>query len=578
MTLKVTSFGAQGDAVSVAANTVKGSPVITVQTTDALTNADVGKLMLLFGVGPSTTPTNHQDLIGTIEQVDHGTNITLSVAAGATSNNVSCIYGTQNAPSFQSCVDAANGSNTIIQVPAGNYLLVPPAQVSGFAMIRDTGPVAAAVVIRKGGIHFLGDGLTKTILTGCGAWRLQGKFVHRGWLFVCQGPITNNYPLVFEDLTMDGGVQVGYTANHFPPANPADGSGWDITHDAVVDSGRAPLHLNKVFENCRFTHWRGEMLKGVVGGWDGHIVVTNCLFDDGNASAFNMSFTHRISSCLFSNLNMAMEFYEGYCSNACFFENSTLTQIMGGTAIAIVGALTNRPPPEYTIQNNHFWCSHFAILTSPAQNLYVMGNQFYCTNATAALGFGSAGYQGSAINRNIVVADNSFNGPIYAIAFLGIGGNRIADLQVISNTATGVRWFAGCYGWSTNVSFRGNTAPAGLCNDQLKGQWFLDDASNTFPPWSVNGSAGKTNVITYAHGMRQRLASTNSGSAFAFDDSQPEKIPPGARLQITFCGKQPASLYFSTTRPDAGSVIVQQSNDTVTCAWTNKAWVRAEVR
>ena len=57
MTLKVTSFGAQGDAVSVAANTVKGSPVITVQTTDALTNADVGKLMLLFGVGPSTTPT-----------------------------------------------------------------------------------------------------------------------------------------------------------------------------------------------------------------------------------------------------------------------------------------------------------------------------------------------------------------------------------------------------------------------------------------------------------------------------------------------------------------------------------------
>jgi len=572
-TLDVTRFGARGDAASIMANTVAGSTMITISATNALSSADVGKLMLLFGAGPATSPTNHQDLIATIQRVDRGTNITLSAAAGATSNNVTCTYGTQNSEAFQSCVDAAIGTNTVIVIPAGNYLMVPSRQVTGFAMKDGGGPVASAVVIRKGGIDFEGDGMAQTILTGCGAWKLQGRFAHRGWLFVCQGPISSNFPLVFENLTMDGGVLEGNTSQHGFPASARDGSGWDETHDAVVDTGRAPLHQVKVFRNCRFTHWRGEILKSVTGdcSFDGFILVTNCVFDDGNASGFNFTFSHDITGCTFSNLFQVLEFYQAYCSNACYFRHNTVTNITG-TGIALCGALTNRPPAAYLIQSNRFSYPHFAVLTTPAQNVSVNGNVFIGVNGSAALGLGCAGYQGSAINRNILVVNNDFKGSYGAIDILGSDRNRIADVRVLNNTATGVGRFASGYGWSTNVWFHGNTADAGLWEVELKGQWFLDDASNAFPPWTVNGSVGRTNIITYARGMRQRLVIVNAGVVFALDDSQPDKIPAGARLQATSVGKFAATLYLSTTRPGGGSPILLQSNDTVTFDWMNGEW------
>jgi hypothetical protein len=531
---------------------------------------------LLFGAGPATSPTNHQDLIATIEQVEHGTNITLSAAAGATSNDVYCTYGTQNSEAFQRCVDAASGTNIVIKIPAGKYLLVPPAQLAGIATNNGGGTVWSAVVIRKGGIDFQGAGVDKTILLGCGAWKLQGKSALRGLIFDCHGPVTNNTPLVFEDLTMDGGVPVGKTPCRVYPASAKDGSGWDGTHGAVADSGRGPLHLFKEFRDCRFTHWRGEILKSVAPGWDGYILVTNCLFDDGNASAFNMSFTHKISGCTFSNMYMAMEFYQAYCSNACYFERNILTNITA-SPVAINGALTNSVNPPYNIVSNTFYLSgSFGILTTPAQNLFVTGNQFIGIHAAAALGLGCAGYQGSGINSNIVVAGNHFEGTAYAIEILGGGRNRIADVRVLDNTATGTSRFASGYGWSTNVCFRGNTANAGLWSDQLKGQWFLDDASNDFPLWKVNGTAGKTNVITYAHGMRQQIAAAKTNCIFALDDAQPERIPAGAIMEITNNGKIAAPVYFSATRANGGSRTTLQGNEVVTCVWTNGIWRMTE--
>ena len=58
------------------------------------------------------------------------------------------------------------------------------------------------------------------------------------------------------------------------------------------------------------------MVKSVVGGPDGSIQVTNCAFMDGNASGINFAFTHNINGCLFSNVFMAIEFYEGYMTGS----------------------------------------------------------------------------------------------------------------------------------------------------------------------------------------------------------------------------------------------------------------------
>jgi hypothetical protein len=572
-TLNVTDFGARGDATKFAAGTSSESAVVTVQSGDRLSEADVGKLVLLFGAGLRTTPTNNQDLVATIIRVLNGTNLTLSVKAGTTAENVIGMFGTQNATAFQNCVNACTGTNTTIIIPPGRYLLVPPKQLTDFALQSGFGPVAAAVTIRRGGIHFLGAGRDATVLVGCGAWLLKGGYAHRGWMFACQGPITNDAPLVFESLTMEGGVPDGLQSYHGFPARTTDGAGWDVTHDAVVDCGTTPLHAFKAFRNCRFTHWRGEMLKSGVSMTDGFIEVSDCLFVDGNASGFNFSFSHTINGCTFSNLFLALEFYQGYCTKPCYFQNSIITNI-AGNVMAITGALKDHVQPSYNIVSNSFFLSRgYGILTTPAQNLFVIGNRFICREVAPAIGLGCEGYQGTAINSNIVVAFNSFSNASDAVVILGGGLNRIANVLICSNRAESVLTFASGYGWSTNVWFLGNVSTSGrpLLSGQLQGQWFLDDVSNCFPPWTVGDAGDRTNIVTYAMGMRQETWNSKPDSAFAIDDVQPEKIPPGAVLTIIHRGKYPLRLSLSSSRPGATPMVIS-NGCTATCAWVDGAW------
>ncbi len=76
--LNVTNFGARGDAVQISVAMTSNSSAVIFPASNPLTSADVGKVILLFGVGPATTPTNHQDLIASIVSVSNGTNVILS--------------------------------------------------------------------------------------------------------------------------------------------------------------------------------------------------------------------------------------------------------------------------------------------------------------------------------------------------------------------------------------------------------------------------------------------------------------------------------------------------------------------
>jgi hypothetical protein len=570
-TLSVTDFGARGDAVPFLASTVGNSTVITIQSTNHLSSADVGKLILLFGAGPSTTPTNNQDLVATITQVSSGTNITMSLAAGVTSNGIMGTYGTQNATAFQNCVNAVTGTNTIITIPPGTYLLLSPQAISNGFVMQNYAETHPAVTIQTGGIHFLGSGMTNTVLMGCGAWQLKGSYVYRGYLFALQGPVTNDAPLIFDSLTMDGGVPVGNTSAHGFPASVIDGSGWDNTHHAVVDIGLPPLHAYKSFINCGFRHWRGEMLISVTSQWDGYILITNCFFSDGNASGFNFNFTHDIDGCTFSNLFQALEFYEAYASNSCYFQNSLLTNITGN-GMALNGAITNRQMLTYSIVSNSISASGVAVETTPAENVLIISNNFY--TSTTPIGFGVAGYQGTAINNNIVVEFNNFIDTYYALEIMGAGQNLVANVVVSSNTAIGVHNFAYGYGWSTNVSFVGNTGdPAtGFLNSaQLLGQWFQDDLSNHLPFYETVGKPGGTNTISYEFGSRQSTWSQFTTSSFQLDDSHPQQTPPGAMMLLSnTVSSQIEKIYASSTLAVSPQSFAPGA--TLTFQWSGAAW------
>lgn len=350
--LNVTNFGARGDAVSIVVNTVSNSTLVT--TTSSHSSGDIGKTIELFGAGPLGTSTNHQDLLATITNIVNGTNLYLSIAAHASFNGCSGYYGTNNAAAFQACINAAP-SNSIINIPNGSYLIIgSQAMNPSFAMSSpfDTYP---SITIQKGGLTLQGQSRSNTVLLGCGAWQLKGSNVYRGHMFGLVGPVTNNGPLIFNNLTMDGGVPQGYTGYLGWPASTANGDGWDVTHDAVLDEGTPPLHADKTFMNCTITRWRGEQFKSVVANWDGQITISNCSFTEGDASGINFSFSHNIENCYFADLAEAMEFYQGYCSNICYFQNSVITN-MAGALMAINGSQIGSPNPTYNIIGNSFFC------------------------------------------------------------------------------------------------------------------------------------------------------------------------------------------------------------------------------
>jgi hypothetical protein len=579
-TWNVIDFGARGDAIQTLASCVSNSTLVSLETTNTLSGADVGKLIELFGAGVPTSGTNAQDLIAYILSVTNGNLAIISVAPHITATNLNCTFGTQNAGAFQSCVNACTGSNAVISIPAGRYLMVPPQVLETNFVMSSSATICLAVTVSKGGITFKGNSPGNTILLGNGAWTLMPSAVERGALFGCVGPVTNEVdaPLVFENLTFDGGVQVGNLGYGSGPANPVDGTGWDITHDAVVDLGQPPYHANQQLINCQLVHWRGEIIKSVVSWDDGFIGVTNCVFSDGDGSGFNFNWTpHVISGCLFSNLNMAMEYYVGTMRTNSLFENSVITNTR--IAIVLVGALTNHPSPGYSIISNSISASQYGICLGPARNVIISGNTFY--GGAGGVATDGYAYQGNDYNQNILVENNRFVNCYYPLIVGGAGADVLVNMTWLTNTATGCASFAyGESGWSSNLVFLKNISlnPApnqiGQLNSlRLTGQWFVDDASDSFPSWfdSSVASNGVTNTVSYVYGMRHTLSADSPQAVFLLDNSQPGKIPPGAELVLTNASHFSVSIYPTSANP-AGKPFVLPSGNTMTCVWSNIFW------
>ena len=124
--LNVTNFGARGDAAAMAANTTSNSATI-VCPTNHFTSTDAGKVVELFGAGLATSPTNHQGFLATVTQVVNDTTLKLDRACGITTTGASGIYGANDAAAFQACIDSCPPGNTVVSIPAGQYLLLAPA-------------------------------------------------------------------------------------------------------------------------------------------------------------------------------------------------------------------------------------------------------------------------------------------------------------------------------------------------------------------------------------------------------------------------------------------------------------------
>jgi hypothetical protein len=580
--LNVTNFGAWGDAVQFFVNTTSNSAVV--MTTNQLSSADVGKAMELFGAGPYTTPTNNQDLVAIISNVSNGTNITLDRVAGATTNGCTAVYGHNNATNFQNCINAAP-SNSVINIPNGTYLIIGASNfAAGFTMTSEyeTHP---SITISKGGLTLLGQSESGTILLGCGAWQNKsgpgGPYAYRGYMFDCQGPVTNNGPLIFDSLTINGGAIPGMSAHPGAWPTTQNGDGWDATHDAMLDTGSAPYFEKRIFRNCHICCWRGEQLKGTTSAtWDSstppETLITNCVISDGDADALNLNFSHVSENCTFSNLDQCEEFYQAYATNASAMQNCTITNMIGAI-MAFDGAFTNAVNPTYNFQSNVIYLGGInGIQTCPVNNLFVEGNTFIGNGSGTAIAIGINGYIGSSVNSNIVVAFNVFTNIYTCIGFEGVSPNSAYNVSFLSNSFLATRTIGGSYGWQTNVVFAYNIATAANGNGTIDvtgtpGQWFLDELSDQFPFWPATGTPNGTNVLSYEHGARQQTWSQFTTSTFQLDDSSPGQIPPGAQMLVSNeTTSATETLYSSSTMQGPSRSL--PSGQTATYTWRGTYW------
>jgi hypothetical protein len=106
----------------------------------------------------------------------------------------------------------------------------------------------------------------------------------------------------------------------------------------------------------------------------------------------------------------------------------------------------------------------------------------------------------------------------------------------------------------------------------LQGQWFVDDVSNDLPLLQTTDSTSRSNVITYANGMRQETWVSQTNSVFALDDAHAKQIPSGARLILFHTGKFSATLRLSNTVP-GGNPVTILTGTVVEFHWTGTQWV-----
>lgn len=525
----ILGYGGRGDARPLLVSVTSGARTL-VSGTNTWSASDVGKTVLLMSAGLAATNPYHQDLVAIITNFNSATSVTINRNCGLTTNNIQGWFGTNNAQPFWI---AANSYQGQIDVPAGRYLMISTQMCDPAWVAESDFQVTVATVLGQGDVQFIGTNRDETVLMGNPCWELRGDYLQRGTIFQMAGNITNNGQLRFESMTMDGGL--AQTPYRGWPATSTNGDGWDLTHGAMWQSGPtfSEFHTNVYITNCVFMRWRGEMLKSTVGlgGLPGRAVVTNCLFFEGNASAFNFTSAHTMGGNVFSNLDIAFEFYEAYALEPSYFVSNRLYNISGGNNISIQGALISISEQPYGILGNYFTNSNYGINLAPARRVTISSNTFH--NITSAVLLGGAGGLGDDSIADIVISGNSHTNDSNVGQFLLNYGS--SNVMVFNNTVSNTDWFltgGGEFRDSAAWNNRG-IALAGGVDGGIATYLIFDQLSNELPFKKYDAFVGGTNQVSYANGAKQFVNASEPTSYWQLVSSNAVGIPDDAVMVLS---------------------------------------------
>jgi hypothetical protein len=570
--INVTNFGAKGDLLILNnCITTSNSTSVTCPSASWSSATDIGKAVLLFGCGAYQGVSN-QDLYVYISSVVSSTSITISHPAQATLTNALCYYGTQDYSPFTNAIAKVPAPTGTIIVPPGDYFILPP---GAFATNGYSNSLSFTLMINRGGITFAGQGTA--ILTGMGGWvysKVLSGNGYRSALFAMSMPMTNNYPLIFTNLTFDGGVLVGNIHNLGWPPNPNTGLGWDGTHHWMVALGGSGSIINSLQTyNCTMRHWRGEMMEDTSGSANLYYTASNCFFYDGDGSMIN-NFGHNVVDCTFSNANQVEEFYRTYNTNISFMSGCTIEGMSGTTCLAVNGGTVNNP--YYTINNCSF--SNYngaALLLLPGTDINFVSNY---VDTAIGIGPDDNGFQGGAGVSNIFVAWNTGGPGCQSLffsynSFYGASNWIPQNIYVFSNYWPNASALVGGYGYTSNVFVFNNTGGGGgVSNWQIKGQYPFEETNNNLANFTQSGAGtGNATLVSFSNACFAKITGGVSGSVFVLDNSSPWQIPPAAVMIVT----NPTTLSFAIypTTNTTGTPITLGAKTSDSFLWNGSEWV-----
>jgi len=580
----VTSYGAVGDLITNTVSTTSNSAVII--STSAVT-LKTGAVIEVLGVGTVTTAPSCQDLITTVSSIS-GNNITLATVCKRTLASTTIYYGHNNSSSINTAYQAAESDSYVnhrtntLYFPTGNYLcLSSGGSWYGLSGIQMTG----------GGVIFNGDGIGQTVLTGQGAWNLQGSDAWRGWLIEVIAS-TNDLSWGIQNMTLFGGIPQGNTSNHGFPASTIDGTGWDETHGSLTiwnDPNGGSVDNVVTFgtiSNVLICGWRGEMLKSINHSTNGNLTLTNTFFGDGNATAINIYPSINMNHCTFSNLFQVGEYYQQYNTNVSYLQNCYITNILGN-GFALNGGKGNNP---YFIIISNLWFSEAGFNTvefAPADNVQILGNNFLNVGYTVLGGCldGSVGAQGTFCSSNILFAFNTISNGSQGLITGGTYPYQSVNISMVSNNfvgfpnggvypayteypgATNITWSWNNFyntAWQVTFNYVGGGSPYPLVEtNNIYWSYLLTDAGGTV---GVSYATGSRYLLTYNH---------LNGTYYYLVNSDSNQIPAGAQMYFTngTFNHQSVTVYYdaamtrSTNIPYGGVMLA----DFVNNVWTNLA-------
>jgi len=282
-----------------------------------------------------------------------------------------------------------------------------------------------------------------------------------------------------------------------------------------------------------------------------------------------------ITGCLFTNLNLAMEIYQGFAQAPFTFVSNTAVNCEAG--ITIVGAHSNRVNVPFLISGNVFDDTGWGVIIGPAHNVTISSNSF--KNLGSAVLTSAFAYQSiyATINSNIVVAYNTMTNVNQGFYNGACGEDAMVNVQITGNIASGLAnnsSLANGLGCGTNVVLSDNWVidtdwGKGVNSSALSGPYYVDEPSNRFPYYKYDDFGGYTNVLSYAYGHRHYLNQKHPNSAYRLTTANAWKIPTGAQMLVTNRTGSTVDVYMDATW---ASAMTLTNGGAALAYWTGAAW------